>query len=407
MKKRIRHAKWQIWAYPSLLVLGFLGTLVNAQNRFLWYAEFLGLYYVFHILLILPHEWGHAFASRLQERKVFRITVGFGRTVAKFRIFGIPTEFKQYPMGGSTLSGPGNRKHYRLQHAITVMGGPAMNLLIGAAAFLLFLLVAASGGGVDPPWIGARWNQPFWTSTLLNLLVTLAFTSLVMLLSNLWPHILRTPQGPIPNDGMQLWKAPFLKLDEVEKQLAGRYAGVLNEEMADAGDLARAREFFKAVLIVSPEDPVILSSYGLLLLKERDYAGARALFQNLSARENLEPALKYLFLNNLAWADYLTGDPELLKEADEASAQAYQNLFWITPIKGTRGAVLLALGRVEEAVPFLKEALEQNQTAGNQALNACMLAMAEKKRGNPEEARKYLELARKLDPDCALLERAS
>jgi hypothetical protein len=54
----------------------------------------------------------------------------------------------------------------------------------------------------------------------------------------------------------------------------------------------------------------------------------------------------------------------------------------------------------------LKRAIKKHTDNKNKALNACYLSIAEKRRGNEDAARKYLEQARKLNPECSLLERA-
>ena len=63
-------------------------------------------------------------------------------------------------------------------------------------------------------------------------------------------------------------------------------------------------------------------------------------------------------------------------------------------------------GKIEEAVELLRVSMEQADDVHGKAQNACCIAIAESRRGNYAEAGKYLEEARKLDPDCFLLNRA-
>ena len=56
-----------------------------------------------------------------------------------------------------------------------------------------------------------------------------------------------------------------------------------------------------------------------------------------------------LVANNYAWACYMLDDAALLDDADRASAEAHQQLPNAASILGTRGAVLVARGRV--AIP--------------------------------------------------------
>jgi hypothetical protein len=111
-------------------------------------------------------------------------------------------------------------------------------------------------------------------------------------------------------------------------------------------------------------------------------------------------------LNNIAYTDALLGGPELLMEADRYSVEAMTNLSWMPSVKGTRGTVLLELGKLDEAVPLLRETMLMHDIPNNKAQNACLLAMAETRRGNLNAGRKYLDEARKFDSTCFLLERA-
>ncbi len=100
-------------------------------------------------------------------------------------------------------------------------------------------------------------------------------------------------------------------------------------------------------------------------------------------------------MNNIAYVDVLLGGSELLAEADRYSQEALANLSWDPAVKGTRGAVLLELERVEEAIPLLRESMEQAVHVSGKAQNACWISMAETRRGRPAESRKYLDEARR------------
>lgn len=78
---------------------------------------------------------------------------------------------------------------------------------------------------------------------------------------------------------------------------------------------------------------------------------------------------------------------------------------WMPVIKGTRGTVLVAMGNTEEGILLLLEAMSQTESQNEQARSACHLAEAECRRGAHDEARNYLEEARKLDRNCPLLSR--
>jgi hypothetical protein len=49
--------------------------------------------------------------------------------------------------------------------------------------------------------------------------------------------------------------------------------------------------------------------------------------------------------------------------------------------------------------------MEQAPDHRSKALNACHIAIAEKRRGNLEKSEEYAKIARSFDKDCLLLER--
>jgi tetratricopeptide (TPR) repeat protein len=110
--------------------------------------------------------------------------------------------------------------------------------------------------------------------------------------------------------------------------------------------------------------------------------------------------------NNVAWNDFLTGNPALLEEADRLSAEALSEQPSRAAFQGTRGAVMIALGRIDEGIPLVESALAGNNAVRSRAYNACCLAIAMLKRGDTAEAERYLAMARSWWPECPLLRRA-
>jgi Tfp pilus assembly protein PilF len=68
--------------------------------------------------------------------------------------------------------------------------------------------------------------------------------------------------------------------------------------------------------------------------------------------------------------------------------------------------VLVALGRFEEGIQLLRKSMEDAEIPRNKAENSCHMAIAFARTGRQDEARKYVELAKRLHPECRLLERA-
>jgi Tfp pilus assembly protein PilF len=115
--------------------------------------------------------------------------------------------------------------------------------------------------------------------------------------------------------------------------------------------------------------------------------------------------LAALVANNYAWACYMLEDAGRLDDADRASAEAHQMLPNAATILGTRGALLVATGRVQEGKPLLKRALKLHHTRAHKATNLVGLALAALQQRQSKNARRLLKQAKDFDPDCELLPR--
>ena len=78
---------------------------------------------------------------------------------------------------------------------------------------------------------------------------------------------------------------------------------------------------------------------------------------------------------------------------------------WFIYFKGIRGLVLAQLGRYDEGIPLLKQALKDHPDKWGKAIHACCLAIAVQGQGDLAQSRRYFALARKFDPRCPLLDR--
>jgi tetratricopeptide (TPR) repeat protein len=174
---------------------------------------------------------------------------------------------------------------------------------------------------------------------------------------------------------------------------------------ADQIDEAASRA--EAALAIEPDEFLARFVLGLAQLARGRFAEGRRLQAELLAIPGLDPAQRRLLLNNIAWADYLIGDPWLRDEADRYSTEAYSGDPDQPAYQGTRGAVLVWLGRIDEGLELLRQAHVGNPKARSRALNACCIAEAEAQRGDLDTATKALEEARGLDPSCLLIDRAT
>ena len=226
-----------------------------------------------------------------------------------------------------------------------------------------------------------------------------------MLLENPWPHFIATPLGEIPSDGKQLLQILRRKKERAAEIHALCFA-LEGAECHQQGKYAEAESWFQRGLKLYPQNVHLLTWQGNNLLDLRRFSDARESYLKILPLVENQAISRAILLNNIAFTNTLIGGTNLLEEADRFSNEAMTVLSWMPPVRGTRGTVLAELGKTDEAVPLLSEAMQANDTAHGKALNACMLAIVEARRGNLPASRTYLDEARKLDPNCFLLDRA-
>jgi Flp pilus assembly protein TadD len=206
-------------------------------------------------------------------------------------------------------------------------------------------------------------------------------------------------------DGKLLLKIFSKKQKNLEEMLAARYTLEAVMRRDEYKDFQGAIDWCNQGLALYPRDFHLLNLSGSLCLHGHNYKRAREIFLQLLPSEAKPGSKRYVILNNIAYADALTGDPELLPEADAYSKEAYSGAPWTAYIIGTRGTVLVELGQFQEGIKLLHESIEKHKEARSKALNACHLAIAYARMGDDEQADKYLKLARQFDVQCVLLER--
>jgi tetratricopeptide (TPR) repeat protein len=375
--------------FAGHLALGAAGLLLfgfDTTASFGIFALNLFLLHVFCSLVVLPHELGHALTARLLGMKVSEIVVGFGRTVFRRTLFGSEVQFKSIPYGGFAYAAPRDGKAFRLRQSLFVMAGPMANVLLLAAAWP-FIEEPLSFFELDSAL------QPVKMFFVANA-VTVAICVI--------PFRANTALGPIPNDGLALWQTLVSPADELERGLTGCDAFEV-AELIKQKKFAAAKEYLEKALVTRPDNETLLSYLGVSHIYLREYDRARAVFLRVLDKPQLQPGTRILMLNNIAYANAGLNEPELLAEADQYSEEAMKSMSWSPFVKGTRGTVLVELGRIDEGVELLKQAMSEHEELDLKALNACHLAAAEEKRGDSQAADKYWQTARKLDPTCVLL----
>lgn len=376
------------WNQLSFLALGIIGCIELWQDPDSLFGPLLVgllLWDLFLILAIIPHELGHVLAARLAGFRVFAVVIGIGKEAFKFRLLDITVRFHWLPIAGGTITAPKTAQSFRSKRFFVILAGPMVNAAIAGVVFLFWSHTRHESGAIG----------------LLRPLPICLLANLWILLFNLWPR--QTKSFNVASDGKQLLKIFSGKKEEREQSLSARYLLEAVMRWEEHSDSVGALDWCRQGLELFPQNTNLLNTSGLLSLHAGDYSRGREIFlQLLKEQPNPNPT-RFIFLNNIAYADALMENPELLPEADAYSQEAYAGAPWNSAIVGTRGTVLAAMGQLEPGIKLLKESFDKAAKVHSKATNACHLAIAYFKLGENEEASKYLALARQMDPQCRLI----
>lgn len=349
------------------------------------------------IVSIVLHELGHAVAARLANLTPFILVVGGGPRLFLGRALGMAVDIGLLPGSGLTLcASRGPRAGMKWRLLSMCAGGPLASVVLLAFAFRAFpeswnaLLT-----GTDD-WIG-----PGAALVLANLLV---------LVSTAIPAA-RSGPGVLPHgDLIQILRLPWLEPRVVNESLD--MAGAMGfRQLLVLGRHQAAFEEARRVLDADPDQWTLRYQLADMLIHARRYPEAAAEYARvlqaptLLHRNDLKLAAAIAF-NNHAWARYMMGGAENLTLADRSSRKAIGLGPENPHVLGTRGAVLVAVGKVKKGRRLLETALRKHRDGGARALNLAGLSMVSARTGRVPEARSLLVDARRLDRHCVLLERA-
>ena len=355
----------------------------------------LPLHEIAAILLVLPlltvmtliHELGHMVAACLVGDRVFSITLGwFGKPIVKFRRYGIAFLITSVPAGGMVLSASPNPNWFRLRRFLVISAGPSINFL-GLMASLACAKQAQPGSFVDILSQGSAWANG------------------ILLFGALLPYRSSFGLGTVQSDGLLLLTVPFYSQKQIAEFIAA-YFLLEAANVMEQNDPVAAHRWCERGLKIAPEQMHLKNYLGVVLLYLNRFAEAKLVFHELLNSPKLEPTIRALLWSNLAYADVCLEDETLLGEANQYSAQAMDWLPWVPAIMGTRGAVLLMLNRLDEAIDLLERACDKHTEEKCKAIDACFLTMALARLNELQTAGEMYDYANSLDSDCHWLDKA-
>jgi hypothetical protein len=319
----------------------------------------LGVYTCFALSVII-HELAHFYAGRWLGLKPWRLTIGHGPILLEKEYRSFTLVLKVFPYSGAVYPFPTsfNPNLIRWRMLLMVAAGPMSNALL----FGIFTFIALQ-------------SPKFMTFTAIPMQMLIA--NGWALLFTLFPHVGTYDGRRLPSDGLNMIYLLRGRSPPVEQY---KYSGNRDE-------MRQSRPSWKWIVSqVRPE---------LYLLEWR---------QQL-ADSKLSPDERCGALDGFATCVLMYGANEFLEEADRYS----EELLRLKPdewtVKGTRGGVLIEIGRIEEGTAMLKDVMQHDPSVFDRAISASFLALGELRQNNREAAVQWLRTSRELDPQCGSLHR--
>lgn len=379
---------------------------------------YLGLHVIF-----LCHELGHLSAAALLGFDLQRLQVGTGPLLWRARIGDLRVEWRAFLGGALVRTADVREEGWRWRHWLYVAGGPlAHGLACGALAW----------------WWVSQCNHGFWLphghlSLPDRVVLYLLGLSSLFWLGSLMPRGATVGQLRVRSDGYQLLHTPRFTTEVVRAVIAqtllhrvemlweeGRReeawqrlgllqsyhpteAGFSNAEgfyLNEQGDHAAAAESYGRIL---QRDGLPKVARGVLLayrfgslaragkLEEAKRCSDEALYEQTSAERRR--VLDALATEVLAYE--LTA---FLPDADRWSEEALALAPATLTLQGTRGSVLVELGRLEEGEALLRTVWEQSASETDAAICAFYLGKAARLRGQRRQVHRWLKRAKTFAP---------
>jgi hypothetical protein len=310
------------------------------------------------------HELGHTLFAVLLSLPIRVISIGFGPVLWRGRI-------------GET--------HFQL-HAMPLSGyvGCYPQPVVRMLPSLLFLVGGVLGNVALVGLVGAVFKARVLSDAALDGLGLIVLVQYFIIVLSLAPYWTTVDGLRVGSDGMQLWQlvaGPWRGPTQVGLLYAAmldRYGG------ADRAPLRRAN----ARLI-----------YQMLRPDRRDDIGARRDFQDAVQRELSRGALSreetIMALDALVTSGLMYRDPALRAHLDAWSQEALRLGPDIATLRGSRGAVLVELGRYQEGKALLLPLVDAQPGDSFDTFMSCVsLAHAEHAMGNVAAARAFATMAR-------------
>ncbi|WP_299518997.1 site-2 protease family protein [Winogradskyella sp.] len=318
---------------------------------------------------VVIHEIGHLLFGKLAGGNPKRIVLGKSHEVKRFQVFNVKIILNKDFNGGFAFVNFPVGKKSKINKFILTSGGFFTNLIVAYLVYAVF--------GFNAAYLSGKHGLDFYSAFILaNTL--LAIISLI-------PYYVEYLGVKVATDGLTLLKLLFSKKNE---------SNIDYNDFFEAQDRFEDKDFDEAINLYKKylelEETKLLASYnvGLMHLKKGEPDEAlRWIEPCLDIVDKEKNKMMYAHINNgLAWLKLVADDHE---DIDLLSKTAYSIKPDFSYFAGTRGSVLIELGKVEQGIKIL-EPLIDFKFPNNQTISAAIyLYYGHMLQAKSDKAKKY------------------
>jgi tetratricopeptide (TPR) repeat protein len=382
-----------IFALP-ILPLWTLALTTEHRAPRLGFSEFVLLWLFglgISLVLIGIHETAHFVAARAVGIDIAEITIGHWRKLFSVQMGAVRVIVRAAPDSGYVI----------IRQSLKLFSPFPVSLLLSAGIIAESVVIVAA-------W---QWHHhPKFFPLLFQGAAAEYFRLCIFwigglhVLTSLWPSNSSIGGSLLPSDGMQLlslWKdradrprarALFVKCQEVNR-------------LATAREFESALELTESLSKQHPENLSLAKAIGTFRAELGDIDGALQAWEALLKRSGLPLNELVELLDSLSCLPLYHGRIDLLVRADAWSNEALRHAPLAITLKGTRGSVLIELGRLDEGINLLREVLKVSEDSIDQCISHAYLAKAAACKANFTEARTLLAKAVAIQPDHRVVKR--
>jgi tetratricopeptide (TPR) repeat protein len=312
---------------------------------------------------IFLHEMGHFFAGKLVGFNPPMVQIGVGKRILNFNLFNSVIEFRIIPNGGKTYVYFLTSQWLRAKLIFFYLAGPIVHVFLFSVLKFIHIDLTFKIG-----YLSFR-----------EITFYLSWLELFLIFTNLFPIEYQKQ----PNDGKQVIDT----LTQSNQQVIQKFLGLSRYQTK----YDRDRIFFN-------NDLRTLNTIfeAKTKIDQRNFNQAIELLEPILHSPNFIMRDKIYLFDILASIVINHGEIKYLQKADEWSDQALSLDKDIKTLQGTRGAILIELGRYDEGKKMLLPLTERGNEPVDIAISCCYIAKADFYLGKEHSARNWLKLSEKV-----------